>query len=285
MTSKRDPVRVFIGTSAGGEDAEACLVCEYTLRARASRPVEVSWVALSRDPASPYYSDPRPHPAAAVDAEGLPRAQETLGWRTERWSTPWTALRWAVPAVCGWEGRVVYLDCPTVVLGDVVELADAPVPAGACVLVRRAGAQMHAGCLVFDCAAARGWVPDVAALQADVGAHQAMGAFLHRDGGLAGDLPAGWGLRDQDYSADPAAATGSVHCAVVRLQPHLPYARARLRRAGRAHWMDETPLPHYCQDLVALWRREYAAALAAGYEVEQYVPEELRAAQERRERA
>lgn len=234
--------------SAAGQDAEAAMVCEYGLRLRSSAPVDLAWLVSSDDPADPCG-----------------------GWNTERWSTPWTALRWAVPALCGWRGRAVYLDCPTVVLGDVAELAAAPFPEGACVLLRREGSQIHTGCLVFDCAAARGKLPGIDALRADIGAHQAVGALLQRHPGLAGDLPGGWGARDQDYSRDSVSVTGSVHCAAPRVQPHFARARARLRAAGRRHWLDEVPLPHYCPGLVDLWEREYAAALAAGYEVEQYV--------------
>ncbi len=56
-------IKVFVGTSAGGEDAEACAVLAYTLTERASVPVEIEWMRLSRDPESPY-----------------------SGWMTDRWS-------------------------------------------------------------------------------------------------------------------------------------------------------------------------------------------------------
>lgn len=245
------PVRVFVGASAGGEDAEACAVLEASLRRRASAPVEIEWLRLSRAPGS-----------------------FCAGWRTERWATPWTALRWAVPAICGWRGRAVYLDCPQIVLGDVAHLIDAPMPAEACVLVRREGAQLRVGCLVFDCAAARKWLPDLAALRADVGAHQTVGYLLSSHQNLTGDLPAGWGMRDIDFSRAPEAATGSVHMEAVALQPHQERARRRLRRAGREHWYAGPRLPHYSARLVALFEEEYAAAERDGYRVELYVPDE-----------
>lgn len=250
-TNGHGPVRVFVGTSAGGEDAEACAVLEYTLRRHASEPVEINWLALSRNPCDPC-----------------------CGWHTESWSTPWTALRWAVPALCGWQGRAVYFDCPTIVLGDVAALARAPLPAGACVLTRRAGATIHPGCLVFDCAAAKKWFADLDGMRADVGAHQTVGRLLSTRPKLVGDLPPGWGARDQDYSRDPASVTGSVHCAAPAIQPHQWHARGRLRVAGREHWFEGTRLPHYCQGLVDLFNAEYTAARAAGHAPEQYVFDE-----------
>lgn len=204
------------------------------------------------------------------------------GWRTERWSTPWTALRWAVPELAGWEGRAVYMDCPQIVLGDVAEIARVEMPPGAMVLVRTEGrAQGRAtadvvctGCIVFDCAEARRHLPPLDEMRADVGAHQAVGALLARRPRLAGDLPAGWGVRDAAYSADPSAATGSVHCDNLYMQPHAVLAAERLRREGRRHWFGGVRLPHFSPGLVGLFDAEYAAAIAAGYEVGQYVPSE-----------
>jgi hypothetical protein len=249
--STSTPVRVFIGTSAGGEDAEAAMVCAASLLRRASVPVEVALMALSRAPDSPY-----------------------SGWQTDRWASPWTGLRWAVPALCDWSGRAIYFDAPTIVLGDVAELAAAPMPKGACVLMRRIGAQMRTECLVFDCAAAQKWLPPLDKLRADIGAHQTVGHILSTRAALVGDLPAGWSAQDPDYSRDPRSVTGSVYCASAATQPHQWYARGRLRKAGREHWFQGTRLPHYCKGLVDLFAAEYEVALKEGHAVEQYIPDE-----------
>ena len=248
----RDVVRVFVGTSPSGEDAEACMALEHSLRTRASVPVEIEWARLSHDPASPF-----------------------SGWRTERWGSPWTALRWAVPAACGWRGRAVYFDCPQLVLGDVAALARAPMPAGAFVLLRRpGGASIETACLVFDCAEAHRHLPSLAQMRGDVGAHQEVGHLLERRWRLAGTLPAGWGIADADFAQDPKGLAGSVYFASAYTHPHAPRARARLARAGRSHWFDEVRLPHYCAALVAQFEAEYTAAIAAGRSPEEYVPEE-----------
>lgn len=250
------PVRVFVGAAA--EDAEACAVLEYSLRARASLPVEITWMRLSRDPRSPYYSDP------SIRA----------GWRTERWATPWTALRWAVPEFCDWRGRAIYLDCPQVVLGDIAEPWQAEFPPGAAVLARRRGADLRTACLVWDCAAAKRWVPALDDLRSDVGAHQRMGHLLLSKRSLVGPLPIGWEVNDAEYSADPGSATGSVHYANPHLQPHQRHALTRLRGRGREHWFSGARLPHYCEGLVRLFDEQLVAATAAGYAPEKYVPEE-----------
>lgn len=249
----RAPLRVFVGTSAGGEDAEAQLVCEASLRRHASVLVDVEWLRLSRDPVS-----------------------SCAGWRTERWGTPWTALRWAVPEICGFRGRAIYFDCPTLVLGDVADLVSASVPRGAFVLARRLGAALLTACLVFDCAEARKHLPLLAKMKEDVGAHQEVGALLGRYPNYVGTLPGDWGRDDADFArAGSAELRGSVYFASPHTQPHGPRADARLARAGRASWFTGPRLPHYCARLVALWEEEAVRAAVDGYAVEQYVRDEL----------
>ena len=215
-------------------------------------PIEIEWLRLSRDRASPC-----------------------AGWNTERWTTPWTALRWAVPALCGWRGLAVYFDCPALVLGDVAELGAAPLPPGAFLLARREGRMLLTWCMVIDCAEAKKHLPPLAKMREDVGAHQGVGALLARYPSMVGPLPDGWGMSDLAYAAPRGddSPVGSVHFASPHTQPHGPRADARLARAGRTHWFTGVRLPHQCARLVALWEEEAARAVAAGYDVEQYVPD------------
>lgn len=245
-----DPLRVFIGASAGGEDAEACAALEAGLRRRASVPIEVEVLRLVRDP-----------------------SESTGGWRTERWGSPWTALRWAVPEISGWRGRAVYLDPASLVLGDVAQLREAEFSAGTFVLARREGASLLTGCLVLDCAEARRYLPPLREMKRDVGAHQEVGALLERRPRLVGALPPSWGRSDADFARAPSAPAHSVHFTSLHTQPHVTRADARLARAGRAHWFTGTRLPHYCARLVALWEEEFDQAVSEGYVAERYVPD------------
>lgn len=218
------------------------MALEHSLRSRASIPIEVERICASPDPGSPLG-----------------------GWDAEQWPTPWTALRWAVPELCGWRGRAVYFDCPSLVLGDVAELAAAEMPPGAFLLARREGRELLTGCLVFDCAEARGRLPRIATMKRDVGAHQEVGALLARRPSLVGALPEGWGCSDAAFAGlrPGGSFSGSVHFQRPPTQPHGPLADARLRLEGREHWFRGVWLPHYCERLRELWRGEYVSSIEA----------------------
>jgi hypothetical protein len=102
-------IRLFVGCAANHEDLESQAVLEWSIRKHASEPVEITWMRLSRDPASPW-----------------------SGWATERWATPFSGFRWAIPEVCGFEGRAIYCDSDVIFMADVAELVAAAIPAGSC---------------------------------------------------------------------------------------------------------------------------------------------------------
>lgn len=233
-------IKVFVGTSPAGDDAEACAVLEHTLRKHASRPVDITWLKQSSDPGAPGH-----------------------GWRSERWSTPWAGMRWAAPELAGWSGRAIYFDCAQIIMGDVAALAAAPMPEGAVVLLNRDGRLLHLACMVWDCERARAVMPPLEALRADVGGHLAVASMLADTPSLVGALPRGWAVGDQDFARMPEGATGSVHCGNLFMQPHARLALPRLRRIGRRHWFDEVRMRHFCPALVELFDREYAEAEAA----------------------
>jgi len=90
------PLRIFIGTD--DPRMVASRVLEYSIRKAASVPVEITSLLNIRT--SPHGS--------AGDGSLVPSALSPL----------------AVPGLCGYEGRALYLDAATLVFGDVAELAD-----------------------------------------------------------------------------------------------------------------------------------------------------------------
>ena len=44
-----EPIRIFVGTSANNEDAEAEMVLEYTLRKNTTHPLDITWMRQTKD--------------------------------------------------------------------------------------------------------------------------------------------------------------------------------------------------------------------------------------------
>ena len=94
-----EPIRIFIGTSANNEDADAEMVLEYTLRKNTSHPFEITWMRQTHDKNS-FWG----------------------GWETPRWSTPFSGFRWVIPEACGFTGRAIYMDVDMLNLRDISAL-------------------------------------------------------------------------------------------------------------------------------------------------------------------
>ena len=94
-------IKIFIGTSANGEDAEAEMTLEYTLKKHASQPIDITWMRQTKDLTSPWG-----------------------GWKTNQWATPFSGFRWAIPEVCGFKGKSIYMDVDMVCNKDITELWD-----------------------------------------------------------------------------------------------------------------------------------------------------------------
>src|SRR5262249_18549798 len=101
-------IKIFVGCSANGEDAEAQAMLEYTLRQHhRDNDIELTWMMLSRDPASPWYSDPakrggwntkdgqRRFPLSA----GLFRMSAIFKAKPSTWT--WIRSSWPMSASCG----------------------------------------------------------------------------------------------------------------------------------------------------------------------------------------
>src|SRR5215207_9690112 len=121
-------IRVFVGCAANHEDIESQAVLEWSIRKHASEPVSITWMQLSRDPASPW-----------------------SGWNTSQWVTPFSGFRWAIPAVCGYEGKAIYCDSDVIFMADIARLWDQEFESGKAVMAK--GGNSWRLCVsLWDCA-------------------------------------------------------------------------------------------------------------------------------------
>lgn len=248
-------VRVFVGCAGNGEDIESQAVLEYSLRKHASLPVEIYWMRLSKDPESPWYSDGK------------------RGWQTQQWSTPFSGFRWAVPELCGFQGRAIYTDSDTIWLADVAELWRQEFQRGK-VIMAKGGRDSWRFCVsLWECELAAAYVKPLELLKSDPRAHATMvrrfgtGTFLQP---FAGN----WNCVDgENYASLDDPDIKVLHYSSEAHQPQLKHALPRLRAAGRRHWFDGTIKPHWRADVQDLFDRMLSEAEAAGFKREKYLPD------------
>lgn len=247
-------IRVFVGCSANGEDAEAQAMLEYTLAKNTRRVVSINWMKLSRDPASPWYSNPA----------------KNEGWNTRGWATPFSAFRWAIPHVCNYEGKAIYMDVDQILMADIGDLWDQPHPGNKALLTKD---QKHSCVILFDNARMKPMLPTFDALRRTEGLYRQV---RNNVGSATAPFKGNWNCLDgENYSslADPDIKI--IHFTKVETQPHLKWALPRLHELKQAHWNRQAkPQPHARSDVQPFVDQLWEAAQAAGYTVDKYLPME-----------
>lgn len=247
-----DIVRVFAAAAANNEDLESQAVLEWSIRKHASLPVEITWMQLSTDPASPFHAAPG------------------AGWNTSRWATPFSGFRWAIPEICAFEGKAIYCDSDVIFLADVAELWRQAHPDGT-MLLAKGGGHWRICVSMWDCARARAHLPALGALQRDPDAHRKMGETIRRPG-LVAPFSGEWNCLDKEVGKRPLddPAIKALHYTDMRCQPQLRHALPRLAAEGGRHWFDGQTRPHFNPRIEALFDALLAEAAAEGYGIERY---------------
>lgn len=251
-----DPIRLFIGTSGNDEDLEFQCVLEHSLRKHhPADDLSITWMRLSRDPSSFWYSNPK----------------KKEGWRTDWWATPFSALRWGIPEACNFEGKAIYMDVDMIAMDDIAKLWNQEITQGAML------SKPEAICVtVYDNAKMKKLLPPVDKFKG-IPRHyleirrKVLGSNcvqryqgnwncldLRKDGG--GEYK---DLHDPDIKV--------LHFTQIPTQPHLRHAIPRLAKEGRKHWYTtNVPRPHHRKDAVEYFDLMLNEAQAAGYTLDRY---------------
>lgn len=249
-------IRIAVGCAPNNEDIESQQVLEYTLRKHASEELEITWMKLSRDRKSLFSS-------------GTP-----FGWETKKWSTPFSGLRWAVPALFKYEGRAIYMDSDCIVQADIAELWNQGFEKGK-VVIAKAGAQSWRFCVcMWNCEAVKGRMFEIAHLR-QIDSHREMIAFFKEHPEYIQAFEGNWNCIDgEDYKdlSDPEIKI--IHYSSEAHQPHLKHALPRLAAEGQKHWFDGETKPHWRNDLQTLFDRLLKEANAAGFTADKYISAE-----------
>lgn len=245
-------IRLFVGCSANDEDLEAQMVFEYSLREHhPADDVEITWMRLSRDESSFWYSDP----------------DRKLGWRTTSWATPFSALRWGIPAFCNYEGLAIYADCDIIWMDDVQKLWDHPWDPGKAIVAK--GQSVLYCTMLMDCAALQNVLPPIEDIKTKPNCYRDIRRSL--EGVTIPFKNGNWNCRDgEHYSTIYDPDVKVLHYTAIPTQPTHRHAKARLAAEGRPHWFAGESLPHPRKEVSQLFDELLDEAMVEGYTLDQY---------------
>lgn len=243
-------IRIFAACAANNEDLESQAVLEWSLRKHTKARIHIVWMQLSRDRASPFYSD------------------GNQGWQTAPWTTPFSGFRWIVPELCRYQGQAIYMDSDIIILGDIAELWEQPIPAKK-MLVARGGQRICVS--KWNCALAETFVPPLRHVMRDAGYHRRAMDWVARHPERVEPFAAGdWNRIDLEPFDLSDPQVKALHYTGIPTQVQLKHALPRLKAEGGRHWFEGESRAHPRPDLQKLFDGLLDEAAAAGYGIERY---------------
>ena len=214
-----DKVRMFIGTSANGEDFKAEAAYEHTLRKNTTRDLEIVWMRKVND--------------ARLNEDN----KFWHGWNDKQWSTPFSGFRWGIPEYCNFEGKAIYTDVDMLNFRDIGDLFDLEIPEGKLCLARdgkRFGGKEFC-VMLFDCARWKSVMQPAEQWKHVDHFHQQYIQLVQQNN-VVGDLDPRWNSHDGDV--DPFWILHYTHMPTQPWQPE---------------WFKGVPEEHPRKDLVDLF--------------------------------
>src|SRR5690606_22934239 len=213
------------------------------------------WMQLSSNPKSPWFSN----------------QQTGEGWHTEKWATPFSGFRWAIPELCNFEGRAIYMDADVIVLCDIAELWAHPMTKNAIVIAKGGKSSARLCTCVWDCEKAKAFLPPLEKLRSEADSHKSMMLLIKQHPELV--TPYQDSYNNIDGEGMPTESIKILHYSDMGTQFSHKYALPRLEKNNQKHWFDGKIMPHPRQDLIELFDQYYAEAISLGYKPENYLIE------------
>ena len=241
-----DRIKLFVGCSPNGEDAESQMVLEYTARKHSSLPIDIVWMKIDSKPDN-FWG----------------------GWNSTQWSTPFSGFRWAIPEYCKFKGQAIYMDSDMIVLGDLAELWNEPWKDSS-ILQSKGGWRF---CVAkWNCKRAERHMIPLRRMKVIPESHLRLCNLFPNKPHLCQDFDRRW--NNYDGENDPLDEIKIIHYTDMSTQPHFRYAFPRLKKQGKSHWYDGPVRDHRRKDVVDTFVKYHIEALSEGMKVEDYVPEE-----------
>ena len=253
MNTNDAMIKVFVGCDPNNCDLEQMMVLDYSIHKHTQHPVEIMWMQLTSDANSPWYSN------ASTDE----------GWHTEKWATPFSGFRWAIPELCNFEGRAIYMDTDVIVLCDINELWSHPMDDKSIVIAKGGSSTARLCTSVWDCNKAKKYLPTLKEMRADPASHKKLMQLIKEKPQLVQPYKDSYNNIDGEGLAIEEIKV--LHYSDMGTQFSHKYALPRLQATGQEHWFDGAIMPHPRQDLTELFDQYYQEALSAGYRLENYI--------------
>lgn len=226
------PIRIFVGTSPNGEDAEAEMVLDYSLRKHSSRPLDITWMRLSRESRSLWYGG-------------------WGGWNTRKWPTPFSGFRWSIPEACDYQGKAIYMDVDMINLQDISVLYDLELDDDKAIMARPGVRWGYEFCvMLMDCEKLKASIPPIRRVRKHKRAHRRI-----YDNLLASDVVQPFDSRWNclDGEAREINDIWQLHYTNMASQPWQP------------EWYWGTPEPHERPEISDLWFQYREEAIAHNF--------------------
>ncbi|WP_313597045.1 glycosyltransferase [Psychrobacter sanguinis] len=247
-----ETIKVFVGCDPNNSDLEQMMVLDYSIKKHTTAPVEIIWMQLSRNPKSFWYSNP----------------EKGKGWNTQKWATPFSGFRWAIPEYCNFEGRAIYMDADMVILSDLKDLWNHPIEGEAIVAAKTKDAIARLCTCVWDCQKAKNALTPIHQLKADPEGHgKLMKQFKEHPELITPYIDSYNCIDGEDLDIKDIKI---LHYSDMGTQFSHKYSLSRLEKEGNKHWFDGKIMPHPRQELSDLFDTYYKEAIEAGYNIEDY---------------
>jgi hypothetical protein len=252
-------IKIFVGCAGNNEDLESQAVLHWSLQKNASEPFVISFMQLSKEPDSLFYSDGK------------------AGWQISEWTTPFSGFRWAVPELCGFEGSAIYMDSDVIVRGDIARLWNREFEPGKIVIAKGSPHPQRLCVSKWNCAAAKNWLPRLSNIRSDLNCHRYLMRRIATDVKLVqpfGEL-GNWNALDIEPLDLEDESIQAIHYTGIPTHLGLKYAIPRLAAQGKRHWFTGIPRSNPNAKLQVLFDELLVEAIEAGFQPEDYIRPEF----------
>ena len=144
--------------------------------------------------------------------------KDLMGFDRRYWKTGFTAYRYAIPELAGFNGRAIYNDVDQIYLDDPAVLQSEEM-SGAAVLALNS---RDTSVMVMDCGELQNaWTMEAIQAAPERRVHATMLGYVQREK-LIGNLPECWNARDHEYDE---AASRLLHYTTLHMQPWRPFQK------------------------------------------------------------